>query len=389
MIGGSGTKNLFNITKTTPFVRAIRQCFLTAFDTKHLKLAIPMTHDIIDQMIDCIEAERSNGAVDMQQLCTRFTLDIIGRVALDVNAGGLDGSRDLHRHLIEVGRLAVEEEVNPLKLLYCTFFPFTPMSRLRKSIIDDLTAEWDRVTEDVLSRDDPPQGEMPFWHTIRSLIDPDTGKAISYENLRAEVASVVTTGMDTTGHQLAWILALLASHPHVVENILKELKDKGPSGSAAREIRMENLTDLPYLYAVVKEGMRICDVITGTFARVTTKDMDVLGYRVPPGTEIALASNRWLDAEDDWKSPKEFRPERWLNGEDTSQKHYLGFSHGPRDCVGQRLALLQMRLAVVRLVEHYTLSLTIPFGDLMMRARNSLVTESMDGIWIKIHPRVK
>ena len=346
-----------------------------------------MTHTIIDQMIDCIEAERGKGAIDVQQLCTRLTLDIIGRVALDINAGGLDGSRDLHRKMTEVGHIAVEQEVNPLKSLFCMLFPFAPISRLRKKKINGLSAEWDRVTKEVLRRDDPPQGEMPLWHALRLLMDPDNGKTISYTNLRAEVATVVATGMDTTGHQLAWILALLASHPRVVENILEELKDKGFGGSGVREIKLEHLADLSYLHAVVKEGMRVCDVINGTFTRVITKDMNVLGYRVPPGTEIALASNRWIDSEDDWQNPKEFRPERWLTGEDTSHKHYLGFSHGPRDCVGQRLALLELRLTVIRLVHNYTLTLTIPFGDLMMRARNSLVTQAMDGIWIKIHPR--
>ena len=59
---------------------------------------------------------------------------------------------------------------------------------------------------------------------MRSVQDPDTGRALEYRSLVAELATVVMGGLDPTGHQLSCILALLAASPHVVQKIIYELK---------------------------------------------------------------------------------------------------------------------------------------------------------------------
>ena len=388
MSGGDPTvKTLSTIQDTTPFVKALRRCYLFTMDSANLKIMVPKVNRVIDQLIDRIESTREKGSVDVQHLCVSFTLDVIGQVAFDVNLGGLDGSKDLHRLLIEVGYIVIDGVLNPLKKLYCTLFPRSSVARAQKENIRLLTAEWDNIAEDVLRREDPPEGELPLWHALRTFVDPETGKRLPYKDFRSELASMVVGGMDSTGHQLAWILALLAEHPRVAEKILQQLKENGLYGPEAREPTFEDLTDLTYLTAVVKEGMRVCTVVIGSFHRVTVKDTTILGYRVPKGTQIALPGNRWMHSEDDWEDAATFKPERWLTGEDMSLKHYLGFSYGPRDCIGQRLAMLELRLAILRLVQRYTFSLPIPFEDLMMNARNGIVIEAIDGIWMHVQPR--
>ena len=385
--GDPNVKTLSTVQATTSFVKALRRCYSSTMDSANLKIMVPKVNSVIDQLFDRIDSAREKGSVDVQHLCVSFTLDVIGQVAFDENFGGLDGSKDLHRLLIEVGYIVMDGILNPLKKLYCTLFPRSLVAKAQKENIRLLTAEWDKIAEDVLKKEDPPAGELPMWHALRTFVDPETGKKLPYKDFRSELASMVVGGMDSTGHQLAWILALLADNPRVTDKILQHLKENGLHEPGARKVTFEDLADLPYLTAVVKEGMRICTVIIGSFHRITTKDTTVSGYRVPKGTQIALPGNRWMHSEDDWEDAATFKPERWLTGEDLSLKHYLGFSSGPRDCIGQRLAMMELRLAILRLVQRYTFSLTIPFDDLMMNARNNIVIEAIDGIWMHLKLR--
>ena len=84
-----------------------------------------------------------------------------------------------------------------------------------------------KLADEIFAREDPPAGEQPIWHCLKTLIDPETGKRLEYKSALAEMATVVVGGMDTTGHQLECILALLGSYPHVADKIIDELKQHG------------------------------------------------------------------------------------------------------------------------------------------------------------------
>ena len=94
-----------------------------------------------------------------------------------------------------------------------------------------------------------------------------------------------------------------------------------------------------------------------------------------------------MHSEDMWGDPHAFRPERWLTGEDMSQKYSLGFSTGPRDCIGQRLAMLEMRMALIHLVTRYQVKLEGSWEDLKNSAKDSFLIEAGNGVWVRITPR--
>jgi len=388
MIGNDQTgKALFNDSQTKPYAKAVRKIYTTGFQSSNLKLAMPRLDAVFDKMIAVIEETRQKGPIDFQKLCVKTTLDAIGAVAFETNLGGLDGSRELYQLLIDTGHVALKKYLHSTKTTYASLFPMSEAGRQQAAIIDRLTAEWDRLVDIAMQREDPTDGSTPLWHALKHLIDPETNKPLTRKNLISEFASAVVAGMDSTGHQLSWILGLLASHPHVLDKLLEELKQHDLYGPTARAVVYEDLGDLTYLSAIVKEGMRIAGVVTSTFHRVPAKDTTIMGYRIPKGTVIQMLSNRWIDSEAEWGDPLVFRPERWLTDEDMSQKYYLGFSYGPRDCAGQKLAKVEMRLAVIKLVTKYKLMLKSPFLDLMKESRNGLVIESKNGIPIEVTPR--
>ena len=314
-------KALIRSVNRSPYTKAVRRVYATALLCNCLRPAIPKLQGVMDKMIEVIEAKRQRGPVDFQKLCVRMTLDAIGVVALGANLGGLDGSSHMYDLLVAASHITFSLAADPFRAFLYKRLPSLKGVQEMKATIDAMTAEWDALTREILTREDPPAGEKPIWHLLRTMIDPETGRMIDYKSLLSEVASVVAAGTDSTGHQLSHILALLASHPDVVEKLIEELKKHGLYGPGCKPVTSEDFSDLTYLAAIVKEGMRVSHVVVHIFDREVPKDMKILGYRVPKGTIVALPANRWINSETEWGDPDVFRPERWLTGEDMSQKY--------------------------------------------------------------------
>ena len=382
------TKYLSMHEQVTPYVKAVRRVYTAAFQSKNLKATMPKIQGIIKNVITVIESARENGPIDVQRLFVSMTLDIIGAVAFDANLGGLDGSREMLDLILAAGYITREIFRNPLKSVYCKLFPYSKAGRHRSLIVGKLRNEWKLLTDEILARDDPVNGEEPIWYGMKHLTDPETKKRVDYDLLLAEVAGAVIAGMDTTGHQLSWIFALLATRPDVVNKILDELEHQGLYGSTRRDLQFEDLSNLDYLNAVVKEGMRVAHVSSSNFRRRVPTDMNILGYRIPKGTLIVQPGNRAFNIDTDWSDPESFKPERWLgDDDDICRSHNLQFSTGPRDCPGQKLAMLEMRVAIAVILQKYEVSLVGSYADLAHNVAEGLVIGAKDGIWLNFVPR--
>ena len=391
MVGNDPTaKSMLGSQRITPYTRAIRAVYTSAMQTNRLKTAIPKVDAVLDALIDVIEKRRGGGgggAVDLQEVCVKMTLDAIGTVALDTNLGGLDGSRHLYEAIIDVGHVMSQTAGDPLKRMYYKLFPHSEGAQNRLATIDRLSNEWKKLVKAVREKEDPVDGEEPMWYTLRNVIDPDTGAPLNDKGMISEIGTMVMAGMHTTGHQLAWILAYLAAHDHVTDRLLKELRENGLYGSHSVDVDFEILGKLSYLNAVIKEGMRIAHIIMVHINRVVAEDMVIMGYRVPKGTFLCIPGNRWIGADQDWKDHEAFRPERWLSGEDLSNKRYFPFLYGPRDCAGQKLAMLEMRMAIIRLITRYRFRLKKPLSELTNKTKSGISTEAIGGIWMDVSPR--
>ena len=371
----------------TPYVKAIRKEYASAMQTSNLKKALPLLSKLLNELVVKIEERRTEGPIDFQHLFVRFALDALGTVAFGMPLGGLDGTCNIPELLIEVGHIARERFTDPITTTCYRLFPRMESARKRQRAIDRLTHEYDKITKEILQREAPADGSRPIWFGLRSLYHSDTeARVMSYESLRAEVAFVILAGSDTSAHQLAWLFSILAEHPGVVDRILEELRERGLYGDGAKGVLFEDLGELPYLTAVIKEGMRMAYVVAAGMPRVVPHDTTLMGYRVPKGTLVIVPGTRWITT-DEWGDPNVFRPERWLTDEDMSRAYHLGFSYGPRDCAGQKLAMLEMRLVLIELLSRFRFETVIPFDELMLNSKNGAVIESAKGIPLGVVPR--
>jgi cytochrome P450 len=123
---------------------------------------------------------------------------------------------------------------------------------------------------------------------------------------------------------------------------------------------LSQLEHLPYLSAVIKEGLRLHGGIVARSSRVCTRETLRIGdFDVPPGTPLSTSSYFIHRNSHLFPEPSRFLPERWLakHGTTDLDRHLVAFGKGTRNCVGKNLgrAELYLTLATVLTTFDFTL----------------------------------
>ncbi|XP_039270071.2 cytochrome P450 4V2-like [Styela clava] len=213
----------------------------------------------------------------------------------------------------------------------------------------------------------------------------DDGKVLSFDDIREEVDTFMFEGHDTTAAALAWALHLIGAHPDVQAKIYDEL-DRVLNETDSAYITMENLKKLEYLEMVVKESLRILPSVP-IIGRITSKDCEMDGHLIPAGTDCVLFTQAVNKNPNYWTDPESFEPDRF-SSENSVGRHpysYLPFSAGPRNCIGQRFALMEEKVVLAHLLRKYAVTSCDKTKEL--RLMGDIILRSRNGINIKLSQR--
>ncbi|XP_068116386.1 cytochrome P450 2B4-like [Hyperolius riggenbachi] len=172
------------------------------------------------------------------------------------------------------------------------------------------------------------------------------------ENLLICVADLFLAGTETTSATLEWSLLYMMAFPDIQEKCRKEIDDiRGDRGHVTYEDRVR----MPYTQAVLQEVQRFASVAPFAVAHSPLKDIQLNGYTIPKGTFIIPDLSALHCDESQWKYPHEFNPENFLNkdGELMKVEAFLPFSAGPRVCLGENLARMEIFLFFTTMLTHF------------------------------------
>lgn len=177
------------------------------------------------------------------------------------------------------------------------------------------------------------------------------------DRLVAEAASIVGAGTLTTAHMLSLTTFFLLHEPALGARLRQELAEATPAGAEIPEIAV--LEKLPFLNAVLNEGLRLSHGVMHRLARAHPKD--ALQYRewtIPPNTPVGMTPYFLHMDPTIFPEPRKFDPERWLDRNskprDGLTKYLFNFGKGSRQCVGMRLAYAEMYLAIASVVRRFS-----------------------------------
>ncbi|KAK1840826.1 hypothetical protein CCHR01_16535 [Colletotrichum chrysophilum] len=198
-------------------------------------------------------------------------------------------------------------------------------------------------------------GDHSDFTVARKLLE---SSHISRPLAEAECLDHIGAGIETTGDTLCWLMWELSQlkHQTKMERLHNELAETGIGRS---------LKCLPYLNAVIQEGLRLFAPGTLPLPRYAPKEgAFVDGYFIPKNTIVECNSYcmHRLD-ESTFPNTNEFIPERWLDAESHTdrQRLFFAFGLGPRTCIGRHLAVAEMRACLNAVYSKYR---TIPAPDM-------------------------
>jgi cytochrome P450 len=325
-----------------------------------------MMVEVIQAMLDRWQAAADSGqALNMDEEMMHLTMSVIGQAMFSI---------DLGEEKAEVGNALREafafipERFSSGGVLPMSF-PLPSHRRFQRNmgIIDRFIAE--RIAA----------GRKAAGDDILSILlkaqDNETGYQLSDQQLRDEIATLFFAGFETTARSLTWGWYLISQHPEVATKLTQEAcRELGDLGTV-------DLAKLKYSRMVTDETLRIYPP-TALLARQNIEADSIGGYTVPPGSMIVLVPYFVHRYPGIWENPEVFDPQRFSDEAPARPKSaFIPFASGPRVCLGNSFALLEMVLAFSMVSARYRLT----------RTETGKITEQFAGalrpdrnLWMKV-----
>lgn len=325
-----------------------RRLLAHGFRPSHLQTLLPLQQGVLQELMAGFDGEAQRGPVDIHQQMVRFTLRLVGRALF----GRSLADRELQQigdAITEIQAFIVRQVVQPYKRPWFHLTGEYARHQRTRAEADAL------VLRHIQSRLEGHGSDGDFLRLLMETPYHDTGERMGQAQVLIESLQLMVAGNETSSNALTWILYLLARHPRYI----RDLRDEVEAIVGDDPFTYQNLHQLPGTLRVIDEALRLYPPFW-TIDRIALHDDDVAGIRIPAGTLVMpyiYGTHRnpahWPDA--DTFDPSRFEPDR------SKARHpfaYIPFGGGPRICIGNNMAVMQLLLIVATFVRTYDFRLT-------------------------------
>lgn len=199
----------------------------------------------------------------------------------------------------------------------------------------------------------------------RDMLGSFVSHGLTQEEAESGMFIQITAGSDTTATAIRTTMLHLLTHAHVMSKLRTEISNTQISSP----IRESEARQMPYLQAIIKEGLRMFPPVVGLMSKEVPPDGDVINNKfVPGGTKIGFGAYGIFRDKEAWGQDSEtFRPERWLEVSPEKLKEMeatleLVFGYGRYQCLGKTLAMMELNKIFVELLRNFDFNIVNPLS---------------------------
>jgi len=232
----------------------------------------------------------------------------------------------------------------------------------RRSQVRKALENWMSLLEDIISQ----RMEAPNDEPAKDLLDiilrvgKDQKTHLSQREVRDHCLTFLVAGHETTSGTLSWVFYELSRNPAVLELCHKEIDANWCFCKSNNELTVshEDIAKCIYLGQVIKETMRLHPTVP-VISRRNKEECQLGQYRLPGNTVLSISVLALQRHPSFWEEPELFKPERFApEAIKNTLKHpfqFVPFSSGPRNCIGQRFAQMEMIVILARILSEFTI----------------------------------
>jgi cytochrome P450 len=320
---------------------------------KHRRLMQPMFQPqritgYIETMNNCARAVagswRPGQHIAVEQVMAEFTISTLTSTMFSA----------------DISRTAVEEVHRTVPVILKNMLVRAASPRLLDRIpigpnrdFDAAAAKLRQVIDEVIAM--TRRSGKPSRPDLLSLLmearDTDTGEALSDQQVRDELVTILFSGSETTASTLTWAFHEIARHPEVEEQLMAEVDRI----VGTRPVSIDDIPRLTGIRRVLDEAVRLHGVTL--LMRRTTAPVELGGVAVPPGTEIAFSLYALHRDPRLFPRPDCFNPDRWLpdRRRNLPRAGFIPFGSGNRKCIGDTFAWTEATIALATILARWRL----------------------------------
>jgi cytochrome P450 len=326
--------------------RTQRRLIQKGFDRRLLDALATIMQDSLSESLRHFESEIHSGPVDIYPQLMKMTFAMVARSLFGARLK--DEDIELVSHTIcTVQEFIVRQTIQPYLNPW-----FAVSGDLRKH--EEMRAQADAVLMKYIKQR---RNQEPGQDLLQTLMDARyaDGEGMSDELVLSESMQLLVAGHETSSNGLSWLLYLLSTRPETLEQVRQEFEavlGDAPLGHA-------DLPRLEFTTQVIQEGLRLYPPFW-MIDRMALADDQVGDLAIPKGSTVIVYVYGAHHAPRYWDDPETFDAARFIKGSDKSRLPftYLPFGGGPRVCIGNHYAMLQILMILSELLRKYDFELT-------------------------------
>ena len=330
--------------------RALRKLLSPTFTSGKLKSMLDPIEGIADSTLNYIsEKAKEDPEIEFKSIMQGFSLDVITKVAFGMETNCHLGE---DRALFELSKGILDDffiKTYPMAFLWNFFFHFPELIK-HVGFWPESAVQIRKMTKDIINERDEKNVQVgDFVDRLRGFKKVAVAP-ITDEMIEAQGMVFLLAGFETTASTLSSLIYHVAMYPEVQEKIVEEIRDNIGSD----DITHESISTLEYLEACIMETLRLCPTAM-EHDRTCVNDCIVNGIKVKKGVRIMMPTlPAHLDPEF-FPEPEKYQPERFLkeNADNVIPYTWRPFGSGNRVCIGQRFAMMEMKLFFAKFIAKF------------------------------------